>query len=390
MRWAQGRSTLCRMSGDRSMFRRISTCFHSVSLVAIVLLGCALPFVRSAPAPQPKPVAIEVVFCLDTTGSMTGMIDGAKSKIWAICNQMLNGRPMPILKVGLVAFRDKGDEYVTKVYDLRDDLDEVYADVQTFVATGGGDTPEAVNQALDDAVNKISWSRDGNTLKILYLVGDAPPHMDYTDDVKYPITCALAAQRGILINTIQCGNDADCTRYWKDICERGKGAYVAIPQGGGTKGISTPFDRRLAEINAELARSTIVFGDPTKRENDMKKAKVVESLATEIAADRAGYLAKEGRVARYDLLDAIRSGKFDLASIPSQQLPAELQKMTLKERREHLARLAEKRTKLLTEARDLDRQRGTHMMREMDKNKDSFDAQVLLMLRKQTSRRIYY
>ena len=372
------------------MFRRISPWFHAVIPCSIVLLGCALPLVRSAPVPQPKPVTVEVVFCLDTTGSMTGLIDGAKSKVWAICNQILNGRPMPALKVGLVAFRDKGDEYVTKVYDLRDDLDEVHADVQTFVATGGGDTPEAVNQALDDAVNKISWSRDPNTLKILYLVGDAPPHMDYLDDVKYPHTCAVAAKRGILINTIQCGNDADCTRYWKDICEQGKGAYVAIPQGGGFKGISTPFDRRLAEINAELARGTIVFGDPTKREIDLKKAKGVESLSAEVASDRAGYLAKEGRVARYDLLEAIRAGKCTLASIPSQQLPAELQKMTPKRLGEHLERLADKRAKLLDEARDLDRQRGTHTRREMDKNKDSFDAQVLLMLRKQTSRRIFY
>jgi hypothetical protein len=368
------------------MFRRLST----GPLPLLLLAACALPFVRSAPAPQPKPVVVEVVFCLDTTGSMTGLIDAAKSRIWAICNQMLNGRPMPVLKVGLVAFRDKGDEYVTKVYDLRDDLDAVYADVQTFVATGGGDTPEAVNQALDDSINKISWSRDPHTIKILYLVGDAPPHMDYLDDVKYPVTCAVAARRGILINTIQCGNDADCTRHWKDICERGKGAYVAIPQNGGTKGVSTSFDRRLAEINAELARGTMVFGDAAKRAADLKRAKAAESLATEIAADRAGYLAKEGRVARYDLLDAIQSGKFALAAVPSQQLPDELQKLTPKERAEYLAKLGDKRVKLLTEARDLDRQRATHLMKEMEKNKGSFDAQVLLMLRKQTSRRIYY
>ena len=375
------------------MSRRFSMRFHLVLSVVLSLLGCGLLFVpmaSSAPAPLPKPVAVEVVFCLDTTGSMSGLIEGAKSKVWAICNQILNGRPMPMLKVGLVAFRDKGDEYVTKVFDLRDDLDEVYADVQTFVATGGGDTPEAVNQALDDAVNKISWSRDRNTLKILYLVGDAPPHMDYPDDVKYPTTCAVAVERGIIINTIQCGNDADCTRHWKDICEQAKGAYVAIPLEGGIKGIPTPFDRRLGEINAELARGTIIFGDPTKREGDLKKMKVVESLTASIAADRAGYMAKMGRVARYDLLDSIQSGRVKLASVPTQQLPTELQRLNLEERTEFYQKLADTRAKLLTEARDLDRQRSAHMMKEMDKNKDSFDAQVLLMLRKQTSRRVYY
>src|SRR5437899_1321516 len=80
------------------------------SLAALLLIDLAdstpLP---AAPAPVYRKPAVEVVFCLDTTGSMSGLIDGAKTKIWSICNQFLNGRPTPDLKVGLVAFRDKGD-----------------------------------------------------------------------------------------------------------------------------------------------------------------------------------------------------------------------------------------------------------------------------------------
>jgi Mg-chelatase subunit ChlD len=356
---------------------------------AAALLGLAGPS-PAAPAPQPRKPSVEVVFCLDTTGSMSGLIEGAKLKVWGVCNQILNGRPMPNLKVGLVAFRDKGDDYITKVYDLRDDLDDVYADLRTFQANGGGDTPESVNQALDDAVNKIKWSADKSTLRIIFLVGDAPPHMDYTDDVKYPITCAKALERGILINTIQCGSDADCTRYWKDICEKAGGAYAAIPQGGGAAGLSTPFDKRLAEINNELARTTLVFGDNRKRDADGKKAQVVLTLPQEVAADRAGYLAKEGKVARYDLLDSIRAGKIKLETLRAEELPAELQKMTPKERREHLAKVAAQRAKLLREAHELDRQRTAHIAKELAKNKNSFDSQVLEMLRKQATRRIRY
>src|SRR4051812_41827877 len=131
-------------------------------------------------ADRPK---VEIVFCLDTTGSMGGLIEGAKAKVWAICNQVAGGKPAPDLKVGLVAFRDRGDEYVTKVFDLTDDLDAVYSDLKKFVAAGGGDVPESVNQALDDSVNKVKWSQDKKTLRIIFLVGDAPPHMDYKDDV---------------------------------------------------------------------------------------------------------------------------------------------------------------------------------------------------------------
>ncbi|MFO0879736.1 MAG: VWA domain-containing protein [Gemmataceae bacterium] len=354
----------------------------------LVLLGVSL--LVAAPAPVPRKPTMEIVFCLDCTGSMAGLIDGAKLKIWSMCNQVLNGRPMPNLKVGLVGFRDKGDDYVTKVFDLRDDLDEVYSDLQTFSANGGGDTPEHVNQAIDDAVNKISWSQDRKAIKIIFLVGDAPPHMDYNDDVKYPTTCARAMERGILINCIQCGNDADCTRFWKDICEKGGGNYVAIPQAGGVRGISTPYDKRLVEINAELTRSIIVFGDSRKRESDARKAQTVLTLPPEVAADRAGYLAKEGKAARYDLLDTIRAGKIRLESLRNEELPPELQKMSARERQDHLNKVGEMRTRLLREAHDLDRQRSANVSKELEKNKDSFDGQVLDMLRKQSHRRVRY
>jgi len=172
------------------------------------------------------------VFCLDTTGSMGGLIEGAKQKIWSISNQIASGKPTPDLKIGLVAYRDKGDAYITQVHDLTADLDAVHAKLKTFQAQGGGDIPEHVNQALFDSVHKVKWSEDNKTMKIIFLVGDAPPHMDYTDDVKYPVTCKAAVEKGIIINTVQCGNDADCTKIWKDIGEKGKGSSVAIPQDG--------------------------------------------------------------------------------------------------------------------------------------------------------------
>src|SRR5262245_22352391 len=96
------------------------------------------PTVTKKPAVKPR---VEVVFCLDTTGSMGGLIEGAKAKIWSICNQIAGGKPTPDLKVGLVAYRDKGDEYVTKVFDLSDDLDAIHGHLKTFKAAGGGDIP---------------------------------------------------------------------------------------------------------------------------------------------------------------------------------------------------------------------------------------------------------
>jgi Mg-chelatase subunit ChlD len=340
--------------------------------------------------PAAKKPKVEVVFCLDTTGSMGGLIEGAKAKIWAICNQIANGKPTPDLKVGLVAFRDKGDEYITKVFDLSDDLDAIYGHLKKFVAAGGGDTPESVNQALDDSVNKIKWSTDKETLRIIFLVGDAPPHMDYKDDVKYPVTCKKACEKAIIINTIQCGTDAECTKYWKDICLKAEGSYAAIPQEGGVVAVATPFDARLAEINGDLAKSTVVFGDRRKRDEDSKKADEAKALPAPAAAERAAFAGKGGIAASYDLIDAIKAKTIKLEDLKKEQLPEEMQKMTLEEQKAHLEKIEKKREELRKEAVDLDKKRADFISKEMakkkDGGKDSFDNQVLEMLRKQAKK----
>src|SRR5437868_10873683 len=122
--------------------------FLLAALAASVSLTSARADEKKPASKRPK---VEVVFCLDTTGSMGGLIEGAKQKIWSISNQIASGKPTPDLKIGLVAYRDKGDVYVTKVTDLTEDLDAVHDQLKGFKAEGGGDTPESVNQALDDA-----------------------------------------------------------------------------------------------------------------------------------------------------------------------------------------------------------------------------------------------
>jgi Mg-chelatase subunit ChlD len=373
------------------MSRRVS---HYLALAAVAALA-ALTLSADAAAPKARPAKkarpkVEVVFCLDTTGSMGSLIDGAKKKIWAICNQIAGGNPTPDLKVGMVAFRDKGDEYVTKVIDLSDDLDAIHSHLKTFVAAGGGDLPESVNQALDDAVNKVKWSTDKKTLRIIFLVGDAPPHMDYADDVKYPVTCKKSCEKGIIINTIQCGRDADCTKYWKDIAKKAEGSYAAIPDSGGVVAIATPFDAELDKLNTALVKTGVTFGGRDKRHADMRKLEEAAKLPAAGAADRAGFAAKTGAVASYDLLDSIKAKKVKLEDLKPEELPPELAKLkTVKERKEYLDKLDKKRKELNKKVVELDKKRNAYIESEMKKKgkgKDSFDNQVLEMLRKQAGK----
>src|SRR5262249_20100419 len=105
----------------------------TVGTVTLGLPGPANSAPRHSSPDQARP-RVEVVFCLDTTGSMSGLIDGAKQKIWSLCNQIVGGKPTPQLKVGVVAYRDRGDEYVTKVFDLNDNLDAIHGHLMSFKA----------------------------------------------------------------------------------------------------------------------------------------------------------------------------------------------------------------------------------------------------------------
>jgi hypothetical protein len=322
---------------------------------------------------------------------MGGLIEGAKQKIWSNSNQIAGGKPAPELKIGLVAFRDRGDEYVTKVFDLTEDLDAIHGHLKGFKAAGGGDFPESVNEALHVAVNNIKWSKDKDTLKILFLVGDAPPHMDYADDVKYPVTCKLAAEREIIINTIQCGGHPQTAKFWKDICAKAEGQYVQIAADGGVVAVATPYDKRLSEINTEFAKSTLTYGRAElRRESDAKKGAAAElaPAAPAVAADRAGALAKSNRVATYDLLDAIKAGKVKLEELKKEELPTEMQNMTLEEKKAYLAKVEQKRAELKKEALELDKKRSEFIAKKLaeDKTKSGFDGEVLEILRKQAKK----
>src|SRR5438270_7355311 len=175
-----------------------------VASIAFVAASSHSSLAKTAAANQTKP-RIEVCFVLDTTGSMGGLIEGAKQKIWSIANEMISAKPTPELKLGLIGYRDRGDEYVVKSFQLTDDIDSIYGHLRDFKAEGGGDEPESVNEALAEAIEKMPWSQDRKVLKIIFLVGDAPPHLDYADGPKYPELCRIAAKKDLIINTVKCG-----------------------------------------------------------------------------------------------------------------------------------------------------------------------------------------
>lgn len=361
------------------------------SPIAKLLLAASLAVVGPGRAAEPTRKArprVELVFVLDTTGSMGALLQGAKQKVWSIVNEIAKGQPTPDIRVGLIGFRDKGDAYVTTRTDLTQDLDALYEKLMALEAAGGGDGPEAVNQALHEAVERMAWSAERTALKMIFLVGDAPPHMDYKDDVKYPVTCQAAVQKDILIHTIQCGKHAQTTRFWQDIAQKAEGRAMVIAQSGGTLAVVTPYDGRLAELSAALDETYLGYGRAEERALGAKKMESARSVAAEAApeaaASRASYKATTGALGGKDLLADIEHGVIRLEDVKPEELPAEMQKMSPSERRAHLARKKAQREKVQADIRALSVERDAYVkeqMRVAGRGGESFDAKVIEAVR---------
>jgi Mg-chelatase subunit ChlD len=340
---------------------------------------------------------IDVVFVLDTTGSMGGLIQAAKEKIWSIATTMASAQPAPEIRMGLVAYRDRGDAYVTRVVDLSSDLDSMYATLMDFQADGGGDGPESVNQALHDAVHKLSWSQDGGTYKAVFLVGDAPPHMDYQDDVKYPVTLSAAKEKGIVINTIQCGQMGTTTPAWQQIARLGEGHYFQVEQAGSAVAIATPFDEKIASLSAKLDDTRLYYGSKEDKEKQRRKMQAAEKLhaasSVESRARRATFNASKSGATNFlgegELVDEVSSGRVDLSSIDKDQLPEPLQAMAPEEQAAIISETAERRDELQRQIHDLTQERSVYLEKKVEEAggaRDSLDDKIYRAVREQAGR----
>ena len=302
---------------------------------------------------------IEVCFVLDTTSSMSGLIEGAKQKIWSIANEMISAKPTPELKLGLIGFRDRGDEYVVKTFNLTDDIDAIYGHLRDFKADGGGDTPESVNEALDEAIHKVNWSSDRKVLKIVFLVGDAPPHMDYPNSPKYPDLCREAVKNDLIINTVQCGTIPETQPIWQEIAKLGEGTYAAIAQSGNMAVVSTPMDKELSQLNERISATVIPYGTAKLQAEVREKNAIAASAPAAAMADRLSFNSKTGKgvQGRGDLVDALNSNELKLESIDSKQLPEEFQKLDKDELEKRVNKAQHDRADLQKKVLELSKER---------------------------------
>ncbi len=178
---------------------------------------------------------LDLVFTLDTTGSMSDQINTLKMTIKSISDNVSSLQVQPKIRFGLVIYRDRGDEYLTRIYDFTDNLDEFQTVLNDVIASGGGDYPEDVNTALADTLENLSWSTSKNTVRMAFLIADAPPHMDYGEQYDYRTAMLRAQELGVKIFPIaSSGLDNTEGEYmFRQIALITNAKYVFITDAGG-------------------------------------------------------------------------------------------------------------------------------------------------------------
>lgn len=390
-----------------SLTFRIAAAF----LTFVVGVGVATAWAFNRKEPNIEPVelsaagsTLEMVFVLDTTGSMGGLLEGAKQRIWGIVNDVMQSSSHPSVRIGLVAYRDRGDQYVTQVLPLTDDLDQVYATLMDYVAAGGGDAPEDVRRALADGVKEAGWSRSSSRVaQVIFLVGDAPPHTDYLGEEDTLVMAGIAVQQGIVVNTIQCGTSSDTKQAWELIAQHGQGHYFAIPQNGGVQTIATPYDEQLSQLGARLGSTYVAYGGGSGAEGERyrrdSEEKVYESESTvartsapSAKAERSLNKALNSRAYIGDLLQNIENGSATLESVKDEDLPSDLRNLSPDQRKQEVAKRLAERREIRAQILALSKQRTDYIANAQKKltggdKKNGFDIAVTAALKEQLAKK---
>ena len=376
------------------MFRLIRKAAWSAAIALLAGVIVAPVWAQEKPADKPAPPvaapvvaegpAIDLVICLDVSGSMNGLMDSAKMRLWDIVNELAKLKPTPNLRVGLYSYghsnyaADKG--YVRKDMDLTVDLDDVYKALNTLTIGGG---TELVARVSKTAIEEQKWSTEKGAMKLMFVCGNEAADQDTVvplDDV-----AALAKKNDIFINTIYCkyGRDEEIAA-WAKFSEKCGGKHMVIDQNKAVKQqqvvVKTEFDDQIIKLGDELNKTFVAFGRDGKAraENqvaqDANAAKALpgaaagapQEAAIARAATKAGEIYRNG-AATWDLVSKLKEKDFDITKVKEEDLCDDLKKLKPEERLAFLKKKADERAELQKKIADLTAKRTKKVDEELAK-----------------------
>jgi hypothetical protein len=323
---------------------------NTIQTTGLALALASLPLGAQAPTTTPPTTRpVDLAICLDTSGSMDGLIDAARQNIWAIVNDLALAQPQPQLRIALLTFGNDGHDpargWVEIATPFTTDLDLV--SMKLFALTTNGGT-ELVGRVTRTAVDELGWSEDPHALKILVVAGNESAEQD--QQVDFRTVCKDAATRGIVIDSIYCGDPDDALApAWRELATRADGAFAHIAKDGGAVAIASPFDAALTALGTRLNATYIPFGasgascQQNQSTQDWNAAQAHAATSAERAVSKA---TANYSCASWDLVDALAQGQVELATLDRALLPEPLRALAEAELRAEVDRQQARRAAL--------------------------------------------
>ena len=272
---------------------------------------------------------IQVAILLDTSGSMDGLIEQAKSRLWNIVNTLTTLKysgKTPTIEIGLYEYGNDGisaeKNYIRQVTPLTTDLDLISEKLFSLRTNGGSEYCGAV---IDAANKELKWDDGKNNMKLVYICGNEGFNQG---PINYKEAISDALKKGIYINTIFCGNQEEGIRLlWKDGADVAQGKYFNINSNETIQYIATPYDVRINELNIKINLTYIGYGaqGEAKKMNQAVQDKNAESISVANSTERAVSKSKAAYTnTNWDLVDRVKEDKDAISKIKAEELPAEL------------------------------------------------------------------
>lgn len=346
--------------------------------------------------PPPANPIVEIAICLDTSGSMEGLIDAARQKIWAIVNEFVFAEPQPVLRVALLTYGNDGHSaengWVQQKVGLTEDLDMVSKLLFEQVTNGG---TELVGRVVSAATKRLPWSTHPDALKLIVVAGNESADQDTT--VRFADASKAAISSDIMVNAIFCGalNHVDAAG-WRQVAQLADGQFAAIDHNQGTLVMATPMDTQLASLSADLNLTYLAFGERGDwyGSNQIAQDNNATLLNGEAAATRA-FCKANGlyNCASWDLVDAMKGPDFDLTKIETKALPVVMQTMSPEQQILHIETKGKERAAIQSKINALAAERQKFIDAELQKqnldNSKSFDNAFTMALRSQAEAKGY-
>lgn len=331
-------------------------------------------------AKEPKPV-IQMAILLDTSNSMDGLINQARSQLWQIVNTFVSARHngvRPDLQVALYHYgtptlgADNG--FIRCLLPFTDDLDKVSE--QLFgLKTNGGD--EYCGWVIQRAVRDLKWSDAKNAYKVIYIAGNEP----FTQgSVNYRESCKEAVTKGIIVNTIHCGSEREGEQgEWKNGAVIADGKFLNIDQNQAVVQINAPQDAEIAKLSGELNGTYVAFGAEGAKGKARQEAQEVNAQAAGASSFAQRQASKASGFYRnndWDLVDAVNDKKVALKDMKEEALPEVMRKMTPEEREAYVGEQTKRRAEIQQKINDLSAARNKYVAEEQKKQAAAPAAQL--------------